>query len=105
MDLRTKLFDRSGGKCELCQSHDKLEVFNLSSEDIVDEQHAVLICYNCQLQINNPQQTDISSWQCLSKSMWSEHSAVQKLTFQILQKYKDQPWAASLLDQMSIDLD
>lgn len=42
-------------------------------------------------------------WRCVEGSIWSPEPAVQALSYRILNKYKDEDWATSLLSGIDID--
>ena len=95
------LGDRSGLKCELCGSEQDLRAFSLDgSEDLHKNIH---LCQLCDVKITSKELDD--HFRCLSGSMWSEHQAVQTLTYRILSKMSDTPWARDLFDQMYLDDD
>ena len=103
MDLTTQLFDRANTRCELCSSEQKLEAYVLPPNDSESVENAVLLCYECQLQLNNPDKLDPNHWHCLNESMWSEHLPVQVLSYRLLDALSSESWARDLKDQMYLD--
>jgi protein PhnA len=61
---------------------------------------AVLVCPKCMAQIEKKEELDSSHWQCLSTSMWSEVSAIQVLSWRMLNRLRNESWAAEQLDMM-----
>lgn len=97
MNNTTTIFQRANNQCELCSNHESLEEFKPNSDS------NILICSNCNQQINNPEKLDPNHFRCLSKAMWSEFPAVQALSWKILSFLQDQTWAANLIEQLYLD--
>ena len=100
MNIKEELEKRSNKQCELCTSTQNLEVIRLkpSLQDTLDTN--VLICNNCNNQINNPEERDPNHWRCLNEAMWSEHKAVQILSWRMLHQLKNEGWPQDLIDMM-----
>ncbi|HZH70665.1 MAG TPA: alkylphosphonate utilization protein, partial [Flavobacteriaceae bacterium] len=63
----------------------------------------VLLCETCLNQIENPDAIDTNHWRCLNDSMWSEHPALQVLSWRMLNRLKSEGWPQDLLDMMYLD--
>ncbi len=59
---------------------------------------AVLVCTTCLLQIEKKEELDSNHWKCLGTSMWNEYSAVQVLSWRLLNRLRHESWAAESLD-------
>lgn len=53
--------------------------------------------------LNSGQFTDVSHWRCLNDSMWSTFSAVQVVSWRILNRLRSEAWAQDLLDIFYLD--
>ncbi len=98
-----QLKERSNNQCELCTANQNLSVFEVppTANNISDRE--ILICPKCQTQIEKKEELDAAHWQCLSTSMWSEVAAVQVQSWRMLNRLRDQAWAADQLDMMYLD--
>ena len=104
MSLEQELFQRSNSQCELCTSHEDLQVFEVPESPKNAESH-ILICSNCKEQIENPEKTDPNHWRCLNDSMWSPVPAVQVVAWRMLTRLKAEGWPQDLLDMMYMEDD
>ena len=108
MTLEATLQTRSNSKCELCSSPDNLNVFEVpqdpSSSSSSNSDECVLVCANCNGQLNNPDTIDVHHWRCLNDSMWNENSAVQVVAWRMLKRLStDEGWAQDLLGMIYLD--
>lgn len=101
--LSTELTARCEGKCEVCGSATTLEPYIVAPKtgNSVDEQ--VALCSTCLNQVQSPENADTEHWRCLNDSMWSPVSAVQVLSYRMLNNLSDQQWAQDLLGMMYLD--
>lgn len=98
------LVKRSGNKCELCGAADNLKVYEVPpATGNMDD--AILICPKCLAQIEKKEELDNSHWQCLTTSMWSEVPAVQVMAWRMLNRLRNESWAAEQLDMLYLDDD
>ncbi|MEY3738243.1 MAG: hypothetical protein RL544_1021 [Bacteroidota bacterium] len=95
------LIARSGNTCELCKSTANLSVYEVPTNN----EEGILICAKCTTQINKKEELDSAHWACLNEAMWSEVPAVQVVSWRLLNRLKDQSWAADALDMMYFDDD
>lgn len=99
MNREQRLQQRSNGTCELCGADNKLSVYEVPpSTGNMDD--AVLVCNTCLLQIEKKEELDSSHWKCLGTSMWSEYTAVQVLSWRLLNRLRHESWAAESLELM-----
>lgn len=98
------LAKRSGNKCELCEATANLKVYEVPpATGNMDD--AVLVCPKCLAQIEKKEEPDSAHWQCLTTSMWSEVPAVQVMAWRILNRLRNESWAAEQLDMLYLDED
>jgi len=100
MKLVDLLITRSGNQCELCTATDSLKPYEVppSSDGTADD--TILICEKCRLQLEKKEELDTTRWSCLTTSMWSEVPAVQVVTWRMLNRLRNESWAAENLDMM-----
>lgn len=105
MSLEKQLIQRSGSKCELCQSNNHLSSYHLPNVKEVGEQSALYACATCIEQMNDSDKIDPNHWRCLNDSMWSEHEAVKIMAWRMLQRLKSEGWPQDLLGMMYMEDD
>jgi protein PhnA len=107
MSTEDILFQRSESKCELCKSEKNLRVYEIPPESKTSSDDSILICENCNTQIDHPEKVDANHWRCLNDSMWSTIPAVQIMAWRMLNrltKHKDNlGWPQELLDMLYLD--
>lgn len=95
---------RSGNKCELCEATDELKVYEVPpATGNMDD--AIWVCSKCLAQIEKKEELDSKHWQCLTTSMWSEVPAVQVMAWRMLNRLRNESWAAEQLEMMYLDED
>jgi protein PhnA len=95
------LIARSGNTCELCKSTTNLTVYEVPTNN----EEGLLLCAKCTAQLNKKEALDSAHWACLNEAMWSEIPAVQVVSWRLLNRLKDQSWAADAIDMMYFDDD
>lgn len=96
------LAKRSGNQCELCQATGGLKVYEVPpATGNMDD--AILVCPKCLTQIEKKEELDSTHWQCLTTSMWSEVPAVQVMAWRLLNRLRNESWAAEQLDMLYLD--
>lgn len=103
MGRETELQTRSGSKCELCGSTDRLGVFEVPPPSDGSADQCVLICETCREQVENPEKVDANHWRCLNDSMWSQVPAVQVMAWRMLTRLRGEGWPQDLLDMLYLD--
>lgn len=94
------LAKRSGNQCELCAATDNLKIYELPPAT-GNMEDAILVCPKCLAQIEKKEELDSAHWQqCLSTSMWSEVIPVQVMAWRMLNRLRNESWAAEQLDMM-----
>lgn len=99
--MNEKLAARSGGKCELCQKESDLAVYQVLPAHY--EGNEVVICSSLIPQIENTEALQPADWTFLPESMWSEVPAVQVLSWRMLNRLKNESWAAEALEILYLD--
>lgn len=92
------LQQRSNGQCELCSSTESLSLYEVGPAQRATADPEVYLCERCVRQIDKKEPLDGSHWQCLTGSMWSEVPAVQVQAWRLLQRLRNESWAAENLD-------
>lgn len=105
MAFEALLKERSGNSCELCQSTNDLSTYLIPPTEGSHPDKCVFVCDKCVRQLEKKDELDVKHWSCLSGSMWSEVPAVQVVSWRMLNRLKNETWAADLIDQMYLDED
>lgn len=103
MNIDHTLRERSGSKCELCDSVGQLRTHAVNPQKTSSADESVLICQTCFTQIEDPSKMETNHWRCLNTSMWSEVPAVKILAWRMLNRLKSESWSQDLLDQLYLD--
>jgi protein PhnA len=103
MSVENALKARSNNQCELCKSTNNLTVYEVPPHSEQREEDTLLVCEKCNLQLTKKEELDSNHWACLNDTMWSEVPAVQVVTWRMLNRLRDQSWAADAIDQMYFD--
>lgn len=104
MKLEALLLTRSNKECELCKSANDLKVYEVPPQDNSNEENTILICPKCTAQIEKKEELESAHWAaCLSEAMWSEVPGVQVVAWRMLNRLRNESWAADNLDMMYLD--
>lgn len=103
MSVENVLRVRSNNQCELCKSENKLSVYDVPPHAEQREEDSLLVCEKCNLQLTKKEELDSAHWTCLNETMWSEVVPVQVVTWRVLNRLRDESWAADAIDQMYLD--
>lgn len=103
MTLEERLLQRSENKCELCQATNGLKPYEVPPQAHSVDDNTIMLCEKCRNQIDQKEALDASHWGCLTTSMWSEVPAVQVMSWRMLNRLKNESWAADNLDMMYLD--
>jgi protein PhnA len=104
MKLEEVLKQRSGSKCELCKATDSLSVYEVKPGDTANEDNSILVCKSCLAQIEKKAELNKKTWeQNLPETMWSEVPALQVVSWRMLNRLRNESWAADNLDLMYMD--
>jgi len=103
ISLKQELSARNDGKCELCNGTEGLNIHEVAGAKYNDADGTILICSKCLAQIEKKEELDPAHWTCLTESMWSEAIPVKVTAWRMLNRLRDQSWAADNLDMLFLD--
>ena len=104
MKLETLLQERSGNQCELSGEVGHLNIYEVNPGATSNPERNVLISDKCLAQIEKREELDASFWESiLLNSMWSEVPGVQVLSWRMLNRFRNESWAADAIDMMYLD--
>lgn len=98
--LEEQLQERSGKKCELCQTAAALKVYEVPPSSKGNADDSIYICETCLSQIERRAELDSKHWSFLKDTIWSEIPGIQIVTWRILNRLKADSWAMESLDMM-----
>ncbi len=96
---------RSDNKCELCKSTSALSFYNVAPESASGHDSRVYLCAKCQAQLEKKEPLDSGHWKFLPDVMWTEVPAIQVIAWRMLNRLRQESWAAENLDMMYLDED
>lgn len=102
MSLERELEKRSGSKCELCGSEEKLAVYTVADIKENGLETTLHACHVCIEQMNDTDTIDPNHWRCLNDSMWSEHDAVKIMAWRMLHRI-EADWTQDLIGMMYME--
>lgn len=105
MKPEERLLNRSGHTCELCKSKGPLSIYEVPFAQGNDDGNSIVLCNTCLLQVEKKAEPDNKHLECLKESMWSEVPGVQVVSWRMLNRLRDQSWAADCLDMMYMEED
>jgi protein PhnA len=105
MSLLEELQSRSESTCELCTSKDELDIYQVPPKTDNSADCNILICKNCQTQIDDIEQMNPDHWRCLNDTMWSSIPAVQVMAWRMLTRLTSEGWPIDLLEMIYMDDD
>jgi protein PhnA len=103
MKLEDQLLERSANTCEICGATSGLSLYEVKPDTISTPENTIICCEKCKAQIAKNEELDVNHWTCLSSSMWSEVPAVQVISWRMLNRLKNESWAADNLDILYLD--
>lgn len=104
MKTEKQLQERSGNKCELSGSTENLKVYEVPPAASNDTDKEIYICEKSLAQIEKREELDAKYWESfLLTSMWSEVPAVQVVSWRMLNRFRNESWAADALEMMYLD--
>lgn len=102
-NLEQRLKLRSAGVCEMCASDNKLQVYEVSHAPAESDDNYTFLCETCVEQIDDKNLTEPNHWRCLNDCMWSPVSAVQVLSYRMLDRLRPEGWPADLIDMLYLE--
>lgn len=103
MSLEATLKARGNNQCELCKSDKNLSVYDVPPHPEQREEDSLLVCDKCKAQLEKKEELDSAHWACLQETMWSEVKPVQVVTWRMLNRLRNESWAADSIDLMYFD--
>jgi protein PhnA len=96
MSIERELSKRSESKCELCAATENLQIYEVLPTKKGGLDESIMACSTCIEQIETPGNEDLNHWRCLNESMWSEHTAVQVVSWRMLSRLRSAGWPQEL---------
>ncbi len=103
MKLDEQLWARAGGKCELTGATTELTSYTLPPETTSQLDNTLLISERLANQLKKTEQLTPEDWKFLPNVMWSEHTAIQIISWRMLNRLKNEGWASEALDILYLD--
>lgn len=103
MKLEDALQKRSEDKCELCHVTAAVQLYEVQPQDTRNEDNCIMLCAKCVAQIEKKEELDASHWKILTETMWSEVPGVQVVAWRMLNRLRNESWAADNLDMLYLD--
>lgn len=102
-ELLKELQQRSNSTCELCQSTNSLDIYEVpdSPSDVRNTQ--ILVCSTCSAQLADSSFIQVDHWRCLNDAIWNPEPAVQVVAYRILDKIKSENWPLDLMNTMYME--
>jgi protein PhnA len=105
-DFEEELLNRSGSKCELCESQEDIKALEVSSVGLsLSTDTCAILCGVCRAGLKDPKSVSEYHWACLHGTIWSPLPAIQVLSWRLLNYLSEEGWAQDLLGQMFLDDD
>ena len=105
MSIEKELQARCENSCELCKAATVLSLYEVPHAIHRDTDSCVMVCDKCLAQLNKKESLDSAHWKFLSTLMWSEVPAVQVISWRMLNRLREESWAADSLDMMYMEDD
>lgn len=103
MSISRELSKRCEAKCELCGNEENLSTFVVSPKSGENLSEQVAICTVCKSQIESSDELDKNHWRCLNESMWSPEPAVQVVSYRMLHRLNEEPWAQDAINMIYME--
>ena len=100
MKVEEQIAIRSENKCELCNSTDSLNLYEVPPQKGISADTCILLCVKCLAQVEKKEELDSKHWNCLKESMWTEVPAVQVTAWRMLNRLRSESWAMESLDML-----
>ena len=103
MKIESVILERSGGTCELCSTNPATSIYEVPPADSRGAEGSIHVCDTCLKEIDKKAELNPENWKALSTAMWSEVPGVQVVAWRMLNRLRNESWAAELLDMMYLD--
>ncbi|HRN92308.1 MAG TPA: PhnA domain-containing protein [Ferruginibacter sp.] len=105
MNTESQVKERCNNSCELCHSTSQVALYEIQPQDKSNVNNTIMVCATCLSQIEKKEPLQSNHWKILSETMWSEVPGVQVVAWRILNRLKNEAWAAEQLDMLYLDED
>lgn len=92
--------ERSGNACELCLSTGQVSLYEIQPQDKSNTDNTIMICSTCLAQVEKKEPLQSNHWKKLTETMWSEVPGIQVMAWRMLNRLKNEAWAAEQLDML-----
>lgn len=104
MTLEKIVKERSGGLCEISGESGNLNLYEVKPTSGNEPEKFLMVSDKVLAQIEKREEPDSSFWErILPGSMWSEVPGVQVVSWRMLNRFRNESWAADALDMMYLD--
>ncbi|MFA5620237.1 MAG: PhnA domain-containing protein [Weeksellaceae bacterium] len=104
MKLEDTVKQRSGGVCELSGESGNLHFYEVEPTSGNQPERTILISDKALAQIEKQEEPDSAYWEkFLPTAMWSEVPGVQVVAWRMLNRFRNESWAADALDMLYLD--
>lgn len=104
MSIEKTVQERSKGVCELSGEQGNLNFYEVQPTSGNQPERLILVSDKALAQIEKREEPDSSYWErILPTSMWSEVPGVQVVSWRLLNRFRNESWAADALDMMYLD--
>ena len=104
MKLENRVKERSAGVCELSGETGNLHFYEVQPTSGNEPERMIMISEKALAQIEKREEPDGKYWErILPTSMWSEVPGVQVVSWRMLNRFRNESWAADALDMLYLD--
>lgn len=104
MKLENIVKERSGGVCEISGETGNLNFYEVKPTSGNEPERLILISDKALAQIEKREEPDSRYWErILPTSMWSEIPGIQVVSWRMLNRFRNESWAADALEMMYLD--
>lgn len=104
MSIEKTVQERNKGVCELSGEQGNLNFYEVEPTSGNQPERLILVSDKALAQIEKREEPDSSYWErILPTSMWSEVPGVQVVSWRLLNRFRNESWAADALDMMYLD--
>lgn len=105
MNTESQVKERCNNSCELCHSTSQVALYEIQPQDKSNVNNTIMVCATCLSQIEKKEPLQSNHWKKLTETMWSEVPGIQVLAWRMLNRLKNEAWAAEQLDMLYLDED
>ncbi len=105
MTLEQELIERSGHTCELCGTAGDGQIYAILPQTKANADNNVILCANCMSIADRSATVSAADLGFLSGSIWSELTAIQVLSWRLLNRFKEESWASEQMEMLYLSDD